>query len=104
MPEHHRIQKINRRAGVYDGRIVQGFEFEDERGIRAWHITTWTTDRNVIEDYWIEGDKFHEVLGLYLNANSRIEIGRLIVDIEEQKRTVILNALRKWEQEELARP
>ena len=104
MPEHHKLQKISSRAGVFDGRIVQGFEFEDERGIRAWHITTWTTDRNVIENYWIEGDKFFEVLCLYLDPPLRIETGRLIVDTDERKRTVILNALGKWEQEELAHP
>jgi hypothetical protein len=104
MAEEHQLKQIGRRAGAFDGRIMLGMQFEDERGIRGWHITTWTVEgTSHIDDYWIENGKFYEMLRRdisgYPGVPSRIETGRLVVEIEAKKRDTILKGLAQWELE-----
>lgn len=102
--EQHQIRNIGRRAGIFDERYVTGIHFEDERAIRGWHVTTWMQNHHRIDDYWVETDKFYEMLRVdtagYPGVKSRIETGRLIVDMDAAKRATILKALAQWESEE----
>jgi hypothetical protein len=89
------------RSGWFDGRRVDGSQFEDERGDLAWHIKTWPDSGDPIEDYWVEGGEFYEVVELQSAmddlALNRIETGRRITGIDPAKRTGILNAIAAWE-------
>ena len=101
--EHHSLELVMRRAGIFDGRTIHARQFRDDQGKLVWHVTTWPEEGDPIDDYWVEGDEFREIvrLDMYINLtpNSRVEIGRLIVEMNEQKRKSILGALAKWQEE-----
>ena len=82
-----------------------GNQTEDERGARAWHITTWKDGHDPVNDYWVEDGKFYEVTALHIAVNmgplNRIETGRLITGMDVEKKKTVLDAIAKWEQEEV---
>lgn len=99
--EHHQLEVRLRRSGIFDGRTINGFQYEDELGELAWHISTWPISGDPIEDYWVTGGEFYEIVGLHFAVNmlplNRIEVGRLITGIDPVKRDTILNAIADWE-------
>lgn len=103
--ERHQLRVVLQRRGVFDGRIVLGIQMADERGRLAWHITTWTNGHDPVEDYWVEGGNFYEVTGVHIAVDigprNRIETGRLITGMDAEKNTTILDAIAKWEREEV---
>lgn len=106
--EEHQLRSIGHRIGVFDGRTIRGSHFEDERAMRGWHISTWTQEHGVVDDYWVSGENFYEMLRLdiagYPGVNNRIEIGGRVIEMDETKRTTILKALAQWEVEENENP
>ncbi len=99
--EQHGLRLKLQRSAWFDGRRVDGSQFEDDRGDLAWHIRTWPDSGEPIEDYWVEGGEFYEVVELHSDmdnlAMNRIETGRRITGIDPAKRTGILNAIAEWE-------
>jgi len=101
MAGERRVKKIGQRAGTFDGRIMLGRRFEDETGTRSWHVTTWPVEGYQIDDYWIEGDRFFEMIGWYISGfpgqPDQLVTGRLIVEIEEKKKDTLLKGIAQWE-------
>lgn len=99
--EPHDLQLKLQRSGWFDARRVDGWQYEDKRGGLAWHIRTWPESGDPVEDYWVEGDEFYEVVAIHLPMNglvrNRIETGRRITGIDPAKRSGILNAIAEWE-------
>lgn len=99
--EQHSLTKKMDRKGVFDGRNVQGFQYQNERMVLAWHINTWPNSGDPIEDYWVENGEFYEIVGRHFAVNmlpiNRIETGRRIIEMEPAKRDSILNAIAEWE-------
>ena len=58
-----------------------------------------------IDEYWIDGGKFYEMLGTdisgYPGVPNRMETGREVIEIEQKKRDTILKAIAGWELEPL---
>lgn len=81
-------------------RILLGRRFEDERGIRGWHITTWPVDGYQIDDYWIEAETYYEMLGWHISGYPgvahRVKTGRPVAPIEVKNRDTILKTLAQW--------
>jgi hypothetical protein len=88
------------RSVVLPERRIDGWQYENERGKIAWHVRTWPHG-DPIEDYWVEGGEFYEVVGLHYAVNmlplNRIETGRRITGMDAAKREAILNAISGWE-------
>jgi hypothetical protein len=103
--EKHDLQLKLRRSGEFNERRVDGWQYEKEHGKLTWHIKTWLTSGSPIEEYWIEGGEFYEVLGKHYAVNmqpvNHIETGRMIVEIDPIKRETILNAIAEWEKAEV---
>jgi hypothetical protein len=91
------------RSAVLPERRIDGWQYENERGHIAWHVRTWP-HTDPIEEYWVEGNEFYEIVGLHYAVNmlplNRIETGRRIIGMDETKRTTILNTIAQWEKEE----
>ncbi len=98
------LEKLSFKKGVFDERAVNGFQYREETGRIAWHITTWPKNGHSKDDYWMRGDEFFEVVGLHLavppHGGTLIQTGRPIEGIEEGKKNAILEAIRTWESEE----
>jgi hypothetical protein len=102
------LQLKLQRSGWFDARRVDGWQYEDERGQLAWHIRTWLEggdrvedDReadNGVEDYWVEGGEFYEVVEIHLvnELPKRIETGRKVTGIDAAKRSGILKTIAEW--------
>lgn len=97
--EPHDLQLKLQRSGWFDARRVDGWQYEDGRGDLAWHIRTWPESGDPIEDYWVEGGEFYEVVEIHLanDIPKRIETGRRITGIDATKRIGILNVIAEWE-------
>jgi autonomous glycyl radical cofactor GrcA len=98
--ELHNLRLKLQRSGWLDGRRVDGWLFEDERGNLGWHIRTWPNGGDPVDDYWVEGSEFYEVLRLDLamkaTPTNRIETGRRIIEMDVAKRDTILIAIGEW--------
>jgi hypothetical protein len=99
--ERHNLQLKLQRSGWFNEHRVDGWQFEDERGKLAWHIRTWPNSGDPIDDYWVEGSVFYEVVRLDLAMNmipmNQIETGGRITGMDASKRDAVLNAIAEWE-------
>ena len=95
------IQLQTTRSTIIEGRRVAGWLYLEGDGKAGWYIKTWPVDSDPIDDYWVEGTQFYEMLSLQSSGHtipiSKIEVGRQISDIEPAKRSAVLAAIAEWE-------
>ncbi len=64
----------------------------------GWEVSTWTTEEPTPEGYWISYGKVREIA-----HPPDFKIGRFIDEMDETKKTILLDAIKKWQSEEIER-
>lgn len=91
---------ILKRQGVFGDYELMGLLYENDRGDRAWHIKE--INENPVKDYCVQNHKFFSMkidvplggpIGMHLIR------GDLMLDMSEDERRMILNAIAAWEAE-----
>ena len=90
----HSLELKLERLSDSDGRKVRGWQYVNELGYIGWHIRTWPTDGEPIDNYWVEDREISEIISI--NAPI-VEIGRLIDEMDDAKKNAILSAVARWE-------
>ncbi len=91
LPEK-KVEKLR----AFDGRTVHAVKFVNERGQMGWEARTWTDNEPSPELYWIALGEIREAA-----QPPDFKIGRFIEGMENTKRNILLNAISKWESEEI---
>lgn len=92
---------ILKRQGVFGNFQLIGLLHVNEGGGRAWHVKQ--INLNPIRNYWVQdGNIFSLIIDGPLSEpiDSRLERGSQILDMSEDERLTILDALATWEAEE----
>lgn len=87
------------RMGVFNGRTVHARMLTNAHGQMGWEVRTWTGDEPSPEGYWIAYGKIREI-----PQPPDFQIGRFIVEMDEVKSNILLNAIKKWQDEEIEKP
>lgn len=96
---------ILKRMGVFGDYQLVGLLYGNDRGGRAWHIKQ--INENPVKDYCVQGGKFFSIkidVPLGGPIGMRLERGDLILDMSEDERRTILDAIAKWEAHERQNP
>lgn len=81
--------------GFVDGdRGVRGWRHIDGTGRVKWRIRTWLKDGTPVDEYWVMNRKFYEFLPV---TDTGAAMGRLIIEMDEEKQKTVLDAVAKWE-------
>jgi len=100
------IQLQSTRKTIIDGRHVDGWNYLQGNGKSAWYIKTWPVERDPIDDYWVEGKEFFEMISMNSSGTtipvSSIEIGRPISEMDAAKKAAVLKAIAEWETDSVA--
>ena len=89
-----KVEKI----GIFDGRTVHAMKLVNERGQMGWEVRTWADDGSQVDGYWIAYGEIREIA-----QPPDFKIGRFIVEMDDAKRDILLNAIMKWQEEEIER-
>ena len=91
------------KVGAFDAFSVSGFPWETNDGDRAWHIFTWG-EYEPVNIYWVRHQKFFRVMMFFDGiGGNRIETHGEVERLADAERTAVLNAIKKWENEENTR-
>jgi hypothetical protein len=83
------------RMGEFDGRTIHARMWINERGRMGWAITTWTEDEPKPLEYWIANGEIYDA-----SHGPDLRIGDAIMEMEQRKRNILLDAVLRWELEQ----
>ena len=80
---------------------VYGFQYENGRGERGWHTTSWK--RDPIHDFWVQNGKFYEISIHYAYRDGDemlMQIYGEVSSVSPEEKKVVLDAIEKWEKQD----
>lgn len=87
------------RKGTLGGYTVVGFQYEDQTGETAWHITAWP-NADPIHDYWVSEQRFYSMsIHFFYRGTNRtlIEVFDEIKALDPGEKLAVLKAIAEWE-------
>ena len=95
-----RTTRETNEATYIRGHWVGGQRFRLPTGKAGWYVITWSNSKP-IAGYWVAEGKFYKAWTLWVKSRTfDVEILREVIEVETERRTVTLEAIRKWEAEE----
>ncbi len=102
--EYKAVKKVSRHNGIFGDFEMIGFQYEDDLGDRAWHVTAWRLRNNPINDFWVHDKDFYS-LKIQLASGPLAENLFQIVGkfddsaIPADEKQAILQAIESWSRE-----
>jgi hypothetical protein len=92
-------EKKVKRSGVFEGRTIHAWMWVNEKGQMGWAVKTWTDEESQLIGYWIANGEIRDI-----GTEPDMRIGGLITEMDESEKEILLNAIKKWQAEEIENP